>query len=714
MHNSNLNPIFKDSEIRLSKCRVVLLLICLIGIASNRSWAQNTTDKRLSSLISKVDSLVKNHISTVPINDSRESVKDLDDLFQIDTAPSRSYEVQVIDAEQKKLYRDLGLDLNAGYLENLEQGVFNVEGIFYRRRVQVELEWDILNNGYVDNRQEVKELENEKKVAGFKHKRLMESEEFDTLQFALQNYFNRQKYSITQSYLKILEDRHQVAAELHELNYKPWEEVIEVTSQKARAQVELENYRAFNRQFASTAVGLSADGKLPLVNIRLDKLLEGGQFKSLQDSITSEQIKKIGNEYSVWRDISLSTFVRYNYFNNSSDVNLSNLRNREYFSVGLNLSVPLPLLKTNNENIAQAREDLLNSELTRNKNKVRNELYSDYSRYQQRLQQYIQSYKTYLQLQTRIKKQQQREELEDPEYSPIQVLELLTERFKVAKELLDIKQAMYEIILDLHEQVPSKNFSQFLYRINTSDFLATTDTLNRKVYMWSSTFAEQTNQELIKYLHEQRIQRVLLSIGPDTSLMEKASSFIEEARFNNISVEIMVGDNTLLQPGHDQEVMNIFKRTASLKAEGVHLDVEPHTNSDWDSREKEYKELYSKLIKRASDYSDEYGLSLSISIPVFYDSIISELVHYADEIYVMAYGTDNIESINNRIQKELEATHRNITIALRPEDFDNKQMFEAFMEKLARKTKVDAMAIHDLEALMNLYNTQVTVNDYEE
>jgi hypothetical protein len=196
--------------------------------------------------------------------------------------------------------------------------------------------------------------------------------------------------------------------------------------------------------------------------------------------------------------------------------------------------------------------------------------------------------------------------------------------------------------------------------------------------------------------------------------MEKASSFIEEARFNNISVEIMVGDNTLLLPGHDQEVMNIFKRTASLKAEGVHLDVEPHTNSDWDSREKEYKELYSKLIKRASDYSDEYGLSLSISIPVFYDSIISELVHYADEIYVMAYGTDNIESINNRIQKELEATHRNITIALRPEDFDNKQMFEAFMEKLARKTKVDAMAIHDLEALMNLYNTQVTVNDYEE
>ena len=54
--------------------------------------------------------------------------------------------------------------INAGYLENLEQGVFNVEGIYYRRRAQLELEWDILNNGYLDNRHEIRELENEKQT----------------------------------------------------------------------------------------------------------------------------------------------------------------------------------------------------------------------------------------------------------------------------------------------------------------------------------------------------------------------------------------------------------------------------------------------------------------------------------------------------------------------------------------------------------------------
>ena len=143
MHISNLYPKYRDTEIGLSKFRFILLLVCLTGIASTNLCAQNATDERLSSLISKVDSLVKNHISVVPLPDDREPLKDLDNLFQIDISSPRSYEVQVIDAEQKKLSRDLGLDLNAGYLENLEQGVFNVEGIYYRRRAQVELEWAV-------------------------------------------------------------------------------------------------------------------------------------------------------------------------------------------------------------------------------------------------------------------------------------------------------------------------------------------------------------------------------------------------------------------------------------------------------------------------------------------------------------------------------------------------------------------------------------------
>ncbi len=714
MHISNLYVDVRFSAFGVSKCRILLLLFCLTGICSEDVWAQDSRDQRLTSLIVKVDSLVSKHISDEPVSDPDIPSKDIDNLFKIDFSSPNSHEVQVINAEQKKLSRDIGLDLNAGYLENLEQGVFNVEGIYYRRRAQVEVEWDILNNGYLDNRHEIRELENEKKVAGFKHSLMQRGEEFDTLQYVYRYHFNRQKASIARDYLEILNDRHEVASELYELNYKPWEEVIEITSKRARTQVELENYKTLNRQFADLNMASLDRGKLPLVNIDLEKLLQAGQFSSLQDSIYSEQLGKIDHEYNSWRDISLSTFVRYNYYNSTSDINLSNVSNREYFSVGLNLSVPLPLQRSNNNEIAQAREDKLNAELARNKSRVRQELYADYSRYQEKLQQYIRNYEQYLQIQTRLDKQQQRKGLEDPAYSSILVLELLTERFEAAKDLLSIKQEMYEILLSLHERVPSLNFSQYLYRISAEDYFAEANVGPHKVYIWSSAFAEFSNEGLLDYLHQQQINHVLLSTGTDSSLKAKASSFIESARLEEVSVELMVGDNNLLLPGHEKEVHSIFKRAAALKAEGVHLDVEPHTHSDWDSREQEYMELYCEMLKQARGYADTYKLSLSVSIPVFYDSIISELVEYADEIYVMAYGTDNIGTIKERIEKERQATDGDLIVALRPEDFSSKKDFKTFMEKLSLKAGVNSTAIHDIEALMKLENTEITLTDYEE
>lgn len=714
MHISDLYVDVRFSTFGVSARKILLLLFCLTGISTVEVWAQDSRDQRLTFLIEKVDSLINKHISDEPIYDTDESPTDIDNLFQIDLSVSTSHDVKVIDAEQTKLSRDLGLDLNAGYLENLERGVFNVEGIYYRRRAQIEVEWDILNNGYLDNRHEIRELENEKRVAGFEHSIEQRAEEFDTLQYAFRHHFNRKKAAITRRYLEILKDRHEVAAELYELNYKPWEEVIAITSQRARTEVALDNYKTLSGQFAGIDLTLNDGGKLPLVNIDLEKLLKAGQFRSLQDSIYSERLGKIDHEYNSWRDISLSTFVRYNYYNSTSDINLSNVRNREYFSVGLNLSVPLPLLRSNNNEIMHAREDMLNAELTRNKSEVRQELYSDYSRYQEKLQQYIRNYEQYLQIQTRLDKQQQRKELEDPAYSSILVLELLTERFEAAKELLSIKQEMYEILISLHKQVPSLNFSQYLYRISAEDYFTEANVRPHKGYIWSSTFAKFSNEDLLDYLHQQQINHVLLSTGTDSSLKAKASSFIESAHLEEVSVALMVGDNNLLVPGHEKEVHNIFKWAAALNAEGVHLDVEPYTFKDWDSREQEYKELYCELIRQAHRHADTYQLSLSISVPVFYDSIISALVESTDKIYVMAYGTDDIGTIKERIEKEMEATGGELIVALRPEDFSSKEVFKTFMEKLSRKADINSIAIHDLEALMKLEDNEVTLSNYAE
>lgn len=715
MHSSDLHPQKKVTAVTLSTCRVIVLSVCLSVLTLQSAWAQNDREEQLSNLIVKVDSLVAYYTGNAPDSDRQIFSGEVEDLFRIDYSGIESYEVKVIEAEQEKLSRDIGLDLNAGYLENLEQGVFNVEGIYYRRRAQLELEWDILNNGYLDNRQKIKELENEKQIARHQFAGRRQTDELDSLQFAFQNYFSSRKASLVRDYLAILEDQHRIATELYQLNYKPWEEVIEVTSARARAEVELENLLSRNRQFADLKLPVSEESELPLLNIHIHRLLKEGQFESLQDSIFTQQLGKIDNEYNAWRDISLSTFVRYNYYNNTSDINLSNLRNREYFSVGLNLSVPLPLLKSSNHKIAEAREDLLRADLMRSKNKSSQSIYSDYSRYQEKLKQYIGDYQKYLQLQTRIEKQQQREELDDPSYSPLLLLEMLAERIEVSRDLLATKQDMYEILIGLREKVSNEDFGKFLYVICPDDYFdQTNQKLSKTAYIWSSQFKALPNKKLADYLKKHKINHLLLSTGKDSLIRKKAVNFVHIAKSRDIGVEWMIGDNDLLMPGHDTELETIFSTGKQLGVAGIHLDVEPHARRDWDSRKSEYKALYLEMMHKAKELAIAHELELSVSVPVFYDSIIKEIAPLADNIYVMAYGLENTEKIKEKVSEELSAKKRGIAIALRPEDFKSLDDFDAFVENLRSELNVSTFAIHDMEALMKLDNSEVTLNYYEE
>ncbi len=715
MHNSNLHPVKKVHTSAVSCYRIIMITVCLCCFTLHDSWAQSDREARLANLIEKVDSLVALHSGKTAITDDQTFNGDFEDLFRIDYSSTASYEVKVIEAEQEKLSRDIGLDLNAGYLENLEQGVFNVEGIFYRRRAQLELEWDILNNGYLDNRHEIRELENEKQIARYQYAGRQHSDEVDSLQFAIQKHFNQRKISLVRNYHEILEDYHKIATELYQLNYKPWEEVIEITSMRARTEVELDNLLATDRQFADFNLHYSDESNLPLLNIEFNELLAASGFESLQDSIFTQKVGKINNEYNSWRDISLSTFIRYSYYNRTSEINISNVGNREYFSVGVNLSVPLPLLRSSNNKIAEARENLLNAELRRSKNQNRDDIYADYSRYQSKLQQYLKSYEEFLQLQVQIEKQQQRENLHDPSYSPLLLFELLTKRYEAATDLLDAKRDLYEILVDLREQVPNGEFSRFLFSINPDDyFTQNRPKSSRAAYLWSSAFASNSNEALLKYLKKKKVDRILLSTGKDTSLTQKASSFIKSADRQGIKVELMIGDNNLLMPGHDDELKNFFKKGSQLKASGIHLDVEPHTRSDWESREGEYKERYLRMVDKAHKLAQDHGLTLSVSVPVFYDSVIEEIEARTDDIYIMAYGLSSTDKVKEKLSEELKATDGNLTVALRPADFQDLNDFESFIVKLKNELDVRAIAIHDVEALMKLDKFEVTLNSYEE
>ena len=122
--------------------------------------------------------------------------------------------------------------------------------------------------------------------------------------------------------------------------------------------------------------------------------------------------------------------------------------------------------------------------------------------------------------------------------------------------------------------------------------------------MWSATFEAIPNLTIVESLRQRQIGKLILSTGTDDTLHEKAEELVELAGQNQISVDLLIGDNELFMEGHQKELQQIFNRAARLGVSGVHLDVEPHTRNDWDSRKEEYLQRYVEFLNRADKLAE--------------------------------------------------------------------------------------------------------------
>jgi hypothetical protein len=134
----------------------------------------------------------------------------------------------------------------------------------------------------------------------------------------------------------------------------------------------------------------------------------------------------------------------------------------------------------------------------------------------------------------------------------------------------------------------------------------------------------------------------------------------------------------------------------------IHLDIEPHTFSDWKENKETYLKQYLKLVQDASVFSKSEGLKLSVSIPLYYsDEITKQIFQTVDLVYFMAYENINEDYISKKI-KPYESNLNQIVLAFRTEDFTNRSEMDKFISEASSKFNVSKFAIHDLGRLILL------------
>ena len=693
-------------------------LTVLVFLSAIPLYAQEITDAHLDSLILKLDVAADGHVTPdQAFITPGSSVAKFRSLFQTprDSSSEIAKQLSVLEAEQAVLKNDYGFDLEAGYLENFKAGLFDIEGIFYRRRATFGLEWNILNNGLVENRYELRALKKQEQLLSDRAKNFRGEDTFENIEQQIDYIFNKKKRHVLQSYFDLIQKQEAVTIALYHQDYVNWDVVLAVTSEKARIQRLLNSTQELETKFESIAGSNTTYSELPVLELDLEKLLNAA---SKQGKALSSSVNSTVPEYHPLSDISLSASVQYNYYSNAPEDQLTGTTGRrEFVSAGVNISVPLPLNIKEKNRLAEARKRQKDVEVNEEVAERKQRIYTLFDHYQQILGEYERDIRSYAMFNEKVRIERTKKRLDDPAYSPRKLVKILENRYSKSLELLSHHRDLYKKLAEIYSvtyHTPVRKYSHPI-DITTKDFArpnvsGVKPKYQKSVYIWSATFESSKNGSLVNYLLREEFDTIFLSAGP-TPDIGKMKDFIEQAHAAGLSVEWMVGDNTLIDQKHFQKIDDEITTAYNLSADGIHLDVEPQTFDDWEANEEVYKNQYLRMVNYASAWAKSRDLSFSVSVPVYFDSIIGEVSRQVNSVQLMAYGSSDMEQVKARINQDLNAAADNIAIALRPNDFRNYDAMVSFMEKMQDKLPVRRFSIHDLKALLK--TTQNNVNTIE-
>lgn len=144
---------------KLNRILLLILLVITSGLFAQDKVNENDANEE----INKLDSIFLVNFERLP-KDSIVSIKNNFVEFLTTIESIRKTEINlkkdIILAQKDVLNSNKGFSLNAGYLDNQLSNVFDLEeNINFKRRVLTTLQWNILNNGLIENQNRAKALD---------------------------------------------------------------------------------------------------------------------------------------------------------------------------------------------------------------------------------------------------------------------------------------------------------------------------------------------------------------------------------------------------------------------------------------------------------------------------------------------------------------------------------------------------------------------------
>lgn len=616
-------------------------------------------------------------------------VSQIEDLTHF---PDRSVYLQ---KRAEQLRKDIGLDAVGSYIDNVNVDPVDdlEENISYQRRVQVGMQWELLNNGYLENKVRAQMLEDrilrEKLSNDIAKESQFYLKRFDQTIFT----FNELKLDLLEYRQGQLQMQHGLIRDLVYLKKLKKEHLIKVEIRLAEVESLINVYKSYNDYLGIDSNSISfASGDLPLIDLDYDEIFRRVGVQT--DSLLAGNDSYV--EYFKWyHEIGVRPFVRYNYYDMLAN------SDRYYMSAGVNVRVPLSFdTKLNNE-VELEKWKYENERFTRDRAQLQEEVLNTAYEFRYQMKQFVDKYQARKLLSERLRIEKAKLRLSQLAVDPFEGLDLYDELVESDIEMIEKLQGLYLKALKIHTKIPNTSIDHIIKSQSAGNMYEYVKTKKRDIYIWSKTFEQYSGDFLAEYAVYNEFGKLIVAVS-DKDTMEQKKMFMQYAAENS-EVYFMLGKNKLLHhkniSGYLERVMKEYKM---VKPDGIHLDIEPHTFPNWDLNKEELLNRYVVMVSQVSRFCDERDLKLEISVPKHYDpEIMTELFGMVDMVYFMCYENVDTDFLVRKLKPYTDKYKGKVVIALRTEDFANRLEMENKFEALQDRLEINEFAYHDLQRIIS-------------
>lgn len=620
----------------------------------------------------------------------------IQEIAAIDDAtnfPNRSI---YLEKRAEQLKKDWGIDLYGGYVENFNlDPVADIEqNINYRRRVQMGVQWELIEGGLLENKLRSKIIQDritrEKLSNALEHENQLYLKRFDQTIYT----FNALKLTLLEQRFEKLIKQHKIIRDLVYLKKQKKEDLIKVEIQLAEIESLITLYKGYNKLLAPNldSIYFKKDN-VTLINLNYETIFNwvGLQTDSLMNSTAYTAY------YKWYHEIGVRPFARYSYY----DVLDQATGDRSFFSAGINVTVPLSFdTKLKNE-VEGEKWKYEQQRLLSDRSRTHEEVLNAVHEFRHQMKRFVDRFQRKKLLKEQLRIEKTKLKLSSLGGDPLAGLDLYNQLSDIDMELIDVLQNMYLKALKIQAKLPEASINDLIKSQSAEDFGNYSKAKKKGVYVWSSVFNQYSSDFLSEYAVYNEFDKLVVSVSDEKISAEK-KAFLKFAAENKGEVYFMLGNNKLFYhediTGYLQKVLNA---TSPIQPKGIHLDIEPHTFSDWALKKRDLLDKYVNMVAEVRTFCKSKGLKLEISVPKHYDqNSMDELFKSVDQVYFMCYENVDTDFLVRKLKGYVDKYPQKVIIALRTEDFNNRLEMENKIDDLQEKLGVNSFVYHDLKRLV--------------